>query len=150
MIREENYCLRCNFNHPNNFPRIKFRQDAGCPLLAKYGYIFRKDVTASEKVVDLFNKQFTKMTYQDWENKPVAKRIYDSSSSYQVSAIQVHSPSISKSTLDSTVPPAPIENNVLLMPNHVAPTPTSNGYNISTHRIPTMTQCSRKWLIVKL
>ena len=69
------------------------------------------------------------MIDQSRANKPVAKRISDDSSSNQVSTRRVCSPSISKSTLDSTVPPAPIANTVLLMPNRVTPTPTSNGYN---------------------
>ena len=44
-------------------------------------------------------------------------------------ARHVHSPSISNTTIDSTVPTASIDNAVLLMPNHAAPTPTSNDYN---------------------
>ena len=69
------------------------------------------------------------MTYQAQTSKPLAKQASNDSSSDQVSARQVHSPSISNSTLESTVPPAPIAKYVLLMPNRVAPIPTSNGYN---------------------
>ena len=69
------------------------------------------------------------MTDQDRTSKPVSKRVSGNSSSNQVSARRVHSPSISNSTLDSTEPPDPIAKTVLLMPNHVAPIPTSNGYN---------------------
>ena len=79
--------------------------------------------------MDLLNNKFPKMTYQDLTKKPVSKRVSDDPSSNQISARRVHSPSISNSTLNSTVPPAPIANTVLLMTNRVAPTPTSNGYN---------------------
>ena len=85
---------------------------------------------ASAKVVDRFNTKLPRMTDQARENKPVTKRISYNSSSDQVSARRVHPPpSISNTKIDSTVPPYPIENSVLLMPNRVAPTPTSNGYN---------------------
>ena len=69
------------------------------------------------------------MTDQDRTSKPVSKRVSGNSSSNQVSARRVHSPSISNSTLDSTEPPDPIAKTVLLMPNRVAKIPTSNGYN---------------------
>ena len=68
------------------------------------------------------------MTDQYRTRKPVAKRVSDDLASDQVSARRVHSPSISNSTLYSSVTPAPIENNLLLMPNQYAPIPTSNGY----------------------
>ena len=68
------------------------------------------------------------MTYQAQKIKPLVKRVYDYLYSDQLSDRRFHSPSISKSTLDSTVPPYPITKNVLLIPNQVAPIPTSNGY----------------------
>ena len=129
MIREDKSCLGCQFNHPDNSPKLKFHQEVGCPVLAKHGYICRKDVTAWAKIVDRFNTKFPRMIDQARANKPVTKRISEESSSYHVSSRRVHSPSISNTTIESTVPPAPIVNTVLLMPNHVAPTPTSNGYN---------------------
>ena len=109
--------------------KLKFQQEVGCPVLAKHGYICRKDVTELSKIVDWFNIKFPQMTYQAQVNKPVAKQISDYSSSDQISDRHVHYPSILKTTIDSTVTPAPIENIVLLMPNRAAPTPTSNGYN---------------------
>ena len=121
-------CPGCHFNHPDDSPRLKFHQDVGCLALTKSGHIYRKDVTASAKVVDRFNKKSPKMTDQARTSKPVAKLVSYNSSSDQVSARRVHSPSISNFTLDSTVPPAPIANTVLLMPNHVAQITTSNGY----------------------
>ena len=69
------------------------------------------------------------MKDQSRKIKPVAKRVSDNSSSDQVYDRRFHPPSISKSTLDSTATPYPIANTVLLMPNRVAPIPTSNGYN---------------------
>ena len=69
------------------------------------------------------------MTDQARVNKPVAKRVFDDSSSNQISARHVHSPSILNTTIDFTVPLAPIANTILLMPNGAAPTPTSNYYN---------------------
>ena len=69
------------------------------------------------------------MTDQYRVNKPVAKRISDDSSSEQISARHVYSPYISNTPIDSTVPPDPIANTVLLMPNCAALTSTSNGYN---------------------
>ena len=69
------------------------------------------------------------MTHQDQTNKPVSKRVSNDSSSDKVSDRQFHYPSISNSILDSTVPPAPIANTVILIPNCGAPIPTSNGYN---------------------
>ena len=128
MMWEDKSCTGLHFNHPNNSPRIKFHQDVGCLALAKHGYICRKDVTASAKLVDRFNNKFPKMTDQARKSILVAKRVSDESSSDQVSARRVHSPSISNSTIDSTLPPAPIPKKVLLMPNRVAPIPTSNGY----------------------
>ena len=99
-----------------------------CPALVKHGYLCQKYVMASEKVVDKFNNKFPKMTDQSQTSKPVAKRVSDELFSNQVSARRVHSPSISNSTLEYTVPQDTILNNVLLMPNQVAPIPTYNRY----------------------
>ena len=121
IMQEDNYCLGCHFNHPDDSPKLNFHQEVGCLTLAKHGYIFRKDVTASAKVVDWFNIKLPRMTDQAQSNKPVAKRIPDDYSSNQVSARHVRSPSISNTTIDSTVPPYPIANTVLLMPNRAAP-----------------------------
>ena len=129
MMRENKSCPGFHFNHPHDSPKLYFHQEVGCPALAKHGYIFRKDVTASSKIVDRLNTKFPRMTDQAQANKPVAKRISDNYSSNQVSARHVHSPSISNTTIESTVSPAPIANTVLPMPDRVAPTPTSNGYN---------------------
>ena len=68
------------------------------------------------------------MKYQAQTNKPLAKQVSNNYYYGQVFARRVHYPPISNSTLESTVPPAPIVNTVLLMPNRVAPIPTSNGY----------------------
>ena len=129
MMQEDKFCPRCHVNHLDDSPRIKFRQDVRYPALASHGCIFREDVTASAKVLDIFNNKSPKITYQDQKSKPVAKRVSDNSSSGKVSARRVHPPSISNSTLDSNVPTDPIEKNVLLIPNRVAPIPTSNRYN---------------------
>ena len=98
-------------------------------MLANHGYIFRKDVTALAKIADKFNNKFPQNTDQSQVNKPAAKIILDNSSSDQILSRQVHSPSISNRTIDSTLLPASIDNAVLLIPNLAAPTPTSNGYN---------------------
>ena len=127
IMREYKSCSECHFNHSYDPPKLKFHQDVVFLALAKHVFICRKDVTASAKVVDQFNNKFPKNKDQARANKPVSKRVSDESSSNQVSARQFHSPSISNSAIDSTVPPAPIANTVLLVPNRVAPTPTSNG-----------------------
>ena len=101
----------------------------GCPTLAKHSYICRKDITASAKIVDKFNTKFPCNTYQAKFHKPTAKIVSDDSSSDQILARHIHSPFISNTTLDSTIPPASINNSVLLMPNRAAPPLTSNGYN---------------------
>ena len=80
------------------------------------------------KIVDKFNNKSPKMTYQAQTRKPVSKRVTNYFSSNQVSTRRVYFPSISNSTLNSTVAPAPIAKNVLLMPNCVATIPTSKGY----------------------
>ena len=128
MMWEETICPERHFNHLDDSPRLKFYQEVGCPVLAKHGYICRKYVTASAKVVDRFNNKFPRITDQAQISRPVTKRVSDDSSSNQVSARRIHSPSISNYTLDSTVPPALIVKNVLLVPNHVASIPTSDGY----------------------
>ena len=115
MMREDKSCLGCHFNHPNDSPKLNFHQEVGCLAFAKHGYIFRKDVTALAKIVDRFNTKFPTVMDQARANKPVSKHILDNSSSDQVSARHVHSPSISNYTLYSTVPPAPIANIVLLI-----------------------------------
>ena len=129
MMREDKSYPGCHFNHPDNFPKLKFHQEVGCPALDKHGYIFRKDVTASDKIVDRFNTKFPRMTDQARVNNPIAKRILDDSSSNHIPSKHVRSPSISNTIIDSTVPPAPISNTNILMPNRAVPTPTSNGYN---------------------
>ena len=129
MMQEDKSCLGFHFNHPDHSPKLKFHQEVRCPALAKHGYIYWKDVTSLAEIVDRFNTKFPRMTDQAQVNKPVAKRISDDFSSNHISSIHVHSPSISNTTIDSTVPPAHISNTVLLMPNRAAPTPTSNGYN---------------------
>ena len=128
MMWEDKSCPGCHLNHPNDSPILKFHQEVGCPALAKHSYICQKDVTASSKVADKFNKKSPKMTDQAQTSKPVAKSLSDDLYSDQVSDMWVYSPSISNSTPDFTMPPAPIAKNVLLMPNQVAPTPTSNRY----------------------
>ena len=93
MMQEDKSCPGCHFNHPNDSPSLKFHQDVGCVALAKHGYICRKYVTASAKVVDRFNNKFPKMTDQAQTNNPFAKRVSNSSSSDQVDDmghIQVH------------------------------------------------------------
>ena len=92
MMREDKSYRGCHFNHP--IPRLKFHQDVECPALAKHGYICQKDVTASSKVVDIFNNKLPKMTEQSRTSNPVSKRVSDNSSSDQVSARRFHSPSV--------------------------------------------------------
>ena len=62
MMREDKSCPGFHFNHPNDSTKLKFHQEVGCPALAKHGYIFRKDVTDSAKVVDWFNTKLPRMT----------------------------------------------------------------------------------------
>ena len=80
----------CHFNHPKESSKLKFFQEVGCPALSKHAYICWKDVTALAKVVDRFNTKFPRITDHTQENKPVAKRISDESSSNQVSSRRVH------------------------------------------------------------
>ena len=127
-MREDKSCQGCQFNHPEDSPRLKFHQEMVFPGLAKHGYLCRKDVTVSVKAVDKSNNKFYKITDQSCTSNPVAKRLSDDLDSNHVSARQVHSPSISNSTLDFRAPPDPIEKNLLLLPNQAAPIPTSNGY----------------------
>ena len=118
-----------SFQSPWRFLKLKFYQEVGCPALAKHGYLCRKDVTASAKIVDKFNTKFPRNTYPAKFLKPAAKIVSDDSSSDQISARHVHSPSISNTTIESTIPPALINNSVLLVPNCAAPPLNSNGYN---------------------
>ena len=129
MIREDKSCPGCHFNHPEDSPKLDFRQEVGCPALTKHSYIFCKDVTASAKIVHKFNTKFPRNTDPDKVIKPTAKRVSDESSSDQILARYVHSTSISNTMIDSTITPSSINNSVLLMPNCAAPPPTSNGYN---------------------
>ena len=129
MIREANSCLGYHFNHPKDSSKFKFHQEVGCPELSKHGYLCRKDVTALAKIVDKFNTNFPQNTDPDKVLKPAAKRVSDDSSSNQISVRHFHSPSISNTTIESTIPPASIKNSVLLMPNCPAPPLTSNRYN---------------------
>ena len=110
----------CHFTHPKDSLKLKFHQEVVCPALAKHGYIFFKDVTASAKIMDKSNIKFPRNTDQAKFHKPAAKRVSDDSSLEQISARHVHSPSISNTTIDSTIPPASINNSVLLMPNRAA------------------------------
>ena len=119
----------CHFNHPEDSLKLKFHQEVGCPELAKHGYLCRKDVTASSKIVDKFNTKFPRNTDPAKVLKPNTKRVSDNSSSDQILARHVHSPYISNTTIESTIPPVLINNPVLLMPNRPAPTLTSNSYN---------------------
>ena len=139
MIREDKSCLRCHFNHPEDYPKLKFHQEVGCPALAKHDYLCCKDVTASAKIVDKFYTKFPRNTDPDKFLKPAAKRVSDDSSSDQISKRHAHSPSISNTTIESTIPPSSINNSVILMPNRPAPPLTSNRYN------DLYSSCLRKW-----
>ena len=86
-------------------------------------------MTASDKIVDKFNTKFTRNTDPAKVLNPAAKRVSYNNSSNQISARHVHPPPISNTTIESTIPPAPINNSVLLMTNSDAPPLTSNGYN---------------------
>ena len=128
MIREDNSHPGCHYNHPKDSPRIKFHQEVGFPALAKHGYLCRKDFTASKTIVDQFNTKFPKITDQFVTSKPMAKRVSYEKAYDHVSARQVHSPSIPIPPIDSSVPPASPEKNLLLLPNQAAPMPTFDGY----------------------
>ena len=101
----------------------------GCQSLAKHRCLCRKDVTASAKTVEKFNTEFPWNTDPAKVLKRAAKRFSEDSSSNQISARHVHSPSISNPKKESTIPPASINNSFLLLPNRPAPAITSNGYN---------------------
>ena len=117
------------FRSPQRLPEVKSHQEVGCPALAKHGYIFRKDVTTSAKIMDKFNTKFSCNIDQARVNKHATKRLSDYSLSDEISARHVHPPSISNTTIDSTVSPDSIYNVAFLTPNRAAPTPTYNGYN---------------------
>ena len=129
MMREDKYCPGCHFNHPKDSPRLKIYKEVGCPELANHGYLCRKDVTASANVVYQFNTKFPKIPDQSCTNKPVAKRVSDDKASDHISARRVHSLSIPIPPLDPSVPPAPIEKNIIFLKNQAAPIPTYNGYS---------------------
>ena len=118
---------RVPFKPPRGLPTTKITPRGGM-LGTIQAWLPMPEGTASAKIIDKFNKKIPKMTDQSQTSKPVAKREYDDFSSEQVYARQVHSPSISNSTLDSTVPPAPIAKNIILMKNQVTQIPTSNRY----------------------
>ena len=118
-----------SFQSPKDSPKLKLHQEVGCPALAKHGYLYHKDVTVSAKIMDKFNTKFTCNTDPAKFLKPAAKTISDDSSSDQILAGHFHLPSISNTTIESTILPASINNSVLLMPNRAAPPLTSNKYN---------------------
>ena len=97
-------------------------------MLAKHGYICQKDVTASETINDLFNTKYPKMNNQYHTRKLVAKRVSYDKASDHVYAKGVHSPLIPIPPLESSVPPTPPKNNLLLLPNQSAPMSNFNGY----------------------
>ena len=115
MMREDKSCPGCHYNHPEYSPQLKVHQEVVCPALAKHGYLCRKDVTASANFVYQFNTKFPKIPDQSCTNKPVAKIVSDDKASDHISARRVHSLSIPIPPLDPSVPPAPIEKNLLLL-----------------------------------
>ena len=128
MMCEDKSYLGCHYNNPKDSPRFKFHKDVGCLALAKHGYLFWKYVTASENFFELFNTKFSKIPDQSRTSKPVADRVSYDKASDHVSTRQVHYPLILSPPLDYSVPPAPIENTLLLLPNEAALMPTSNEY----------------------
>ena len=95
MMQEDKSCPGCHYNHPEYTPQLKFHQEVVCPALSKHGYLFRKYVKASAKVVDNFNTKFPKITDKSRTSKPLAKRLSDDLASEHVAARWVHYPSIS-------------------------------------------------------
>ena len=95
MMRKDKSCPGYHYNHPKDYPQLKFHQYVGCPELSKHGYLFRKDITASAKGADKFNTKFPKIPNQSRTRNPVAKRVSDNQASDHVSARRVHYPSIS-------------------------------------------------------
>ena len=79
--------------------------------------------------MDKFNTKFPQNIDQAKVLNPAAKRVSDDLSSYHISEKHVHSPSISNTTIESTILLASINNSVLLMPNRPVQPLTSNGYN---------------------
>ena len=134
MIHDDNSCPGFHFNKPDDSLRLKFHQEVGCPALSKHGYICRKDVTASATIVDQFNKKPPRMTDKSCPSKTGAKQASDDTASDNISARRVHSLSIHSTELtpypplESSMPPAPPEMNLLLLPNQAAPMPTSKRY----------------------
>ena len=128
IMQEDKSYPGCRYNHPEDSPQLKFHQEVGCPALAKHGYLFWKDVMASAKFVDQFNTKFPKIPNQYRTSKPVAKRVSDDQASDHVLAKRFHPPLISNPPLNSSVPPAPIEKNLLILPNQSAPMTKSNSY----------------------
>ena len=128
MMCKDKSCPGCNFNHPEDYPRLKFLQEVRYPALANHGYLCRKDVTESATIVDQFNSKPPKMTDQYCTKKPVAKRVSDDEASDHVSARWVYFPSIPSPLIDSSMPPYHPGKNLILLPNQSAQIPTSNGY----------------------
>ena len=126
MTHKDKCFPRCHYNHPKDSPRLKFLQEVGCLALVKHGYLCWKDVTASSKVVDPFETKFPKIPNQSCTIKSVEKRVSNNQASKHVFSRRIHSPSISKPPLNSSVPPSLIENNILLLTNQSVP--ISNSY----------------------
>ena len=129
MIRDNKSCPGCHFKHPKDSTKLKFHQEVGFPALVKHGYLCRKDVTASAKILDKFNTKFPQNTDPAKVLKPAAKIVSDDSSSDQILAKHVHSPSNIQYNNRINNPASFDKNSVLLMPNRPAPPLTSNGYN---------------------
>ena len=74
------------------------------------------------------------MTDQSCPSKPVVKRVSEDTVTDHVSARWVHPPSTQTTELppypplESSVPSAPPEKNILLLPKQAVPMPTSNRY----------------------
>ena len=84
----------CHVNHPKDSSKLEFHKEVGCPALAKHGYLCRKDVIALAKIMEKFNTEFPRNKYLAKVLKPAAKIVSDDSSSNQILARHVHSPSI--------------------------------------------------------
>ena len=90
MVRSGTSCLGFHFNKPDD-SRLKFHQEAGCPALAKHGYILRKDVMALATIITKFNEKFLGTPYQPLPTRPEARLSSEEMRSESASARWVHS-----------------------------------------------------------
>ena len=133
-MRNENSCPGFYFNKTDDYPRLKFHQEVGCPVLEDHGYIFWKDVKALATIVDQFNKKSPRTICQPCTTRTGARQASEEMVSETDSARRVQYLYISSTELPTSLPvesifPLDLPGiNLLLLPNQVVLMLLSNGY----------------------